>query len=191
MKITRNYAGKRAPLYHRYPGQTNPQPAYLCINPRLNEMYVEWDGEIGNAMPMDVWDGRRYRWEINSALTGAAVDQLLADVLPLAERFSAGHTRVWDGSKDRSHLTDDAHEADLEIENRCAGEPDHSDLVQVWSVDQYLLNVTSDVTAETTDEEIARMAADIESDADSDGVLLDGDVTEYLTDQRDVKSNAL
>ena len=47
-----------APLYLRYSGQTNPQPAHIEIDPEEKTITAEANPEIGNAVPMNVWHGR-------------------------------------------------------------------------------------------------------------------------------------
>jgi hypothetical protein len=101
-------------LYKRYPGQQSPQSCYLILDPSHRKLCCDYDGEIGNAVPMDVYHGLRLRWHI-PLLTGSAADRLMRDVAPLAARVCAGYTREWDGHNHVGCYTADAQEAITKI----------------------------------------------------------------------------
>lgn len=105
-------------LYRHYDGQMAIQDCYIEIDLKAEAMEATYNGEIGNAVPMDVWHGLRRRYEIPCILPATA-DALMADLLPLAERVQAGHETIWDGSNHVSRLSADAQAASDEIEAIC------------------------------------------------------------------------
>lgn len=85
--INRDYRERgRAPLYQQYDGQTGPQPAYLELT-EDGRVRVDWSGEIGNAVPIRVYDGRDTRWTVPASLSVAGIDALIDEIAPMLERY--------------------------------------------------------------------------------------------------------
>ena len=103
-------------LYCHYPGQSDPQRAYIELDVRTLRLSARYNGEIGTAVPMDVYYGYRKRWEI-PILTGAAATELMLSIVPLATRIVAGYTKIWNGNNYVARYTDDAHTAIEEIDD--------------------------------------------------------------------------
>jgi len=97
-----------------YPRQTSPQPAYIALDCQTGEMWADWNGEIGNAVPSDVWHGHTRRYGI-PVLRGATANALMSTIAPLAQRVLNGYERGWDGNNHRAYFTDDASLAEDEI----------------------------------------------------------------------------
>ena len=73
---------KERPVLCQYDGQIQPQPAYLELQPMLDgEIYLraDYSGEIGNAVPMDVWYNRVLRFGVPPEVTRAALRELEKD----------------------------------------------------------------------------------------------------------------
>ncbi|MFN2310174.1 MAG: hypothetical protein ABR553_10670, partial [Gammaproteobacteria bacterium] len=115
---TSNLRGEIAPLYNRYPGQTEPQPSYVEMD-EDGFVSTNYSGEIGNGVPSYVWHGRTLRFSVPSDVRGDALADLLegAEVVALLERIHAGHEVEWDGNNHRGYLDDDAQEAQGELEH--------------------------------------------------------------------------
>jgi len=174
-----------AKLYTRYPRQTNGQPVYLEIDPKTETMRMAINGEIGNAVPMDVWHGVRLRYTLNIIPTIDAANALMEDAEPLAERIIAGHEIKWDGSNHCGYLNDDAIAAQEELEmivDRMGENPD--DHQQVWD-EEYLSEDLRKITAGTTSDEITEMVDDIEQSASLENAVIDFDVREELERRRE------
>jgi len=185
-----------APLYHRYPQQIYPQPAYLEIDPEKGAAILDWSGEIGNAVPAAVWHGRILRVSVSNTLTWDEIYKLVEDeaVQDLIARIIDGHETIWDGSNHVGHLSDDARAA-LEglgtILESYVGE------AQVWEVEEWLegcvhryddsveIENVGKITAFTTDAELVELAEKISLVADTENVFLDGDPETYLRELRD------
>ena len=111
-------AGEEFPLYFRYKGQINPQPAriYLYIDGRV---CADYSKEIGNGRPADEWHGVTLTWNINPFLSGDKIIELFTEdenIKELLERVYAGHDQKWDGSNWVGTLTDDAQDAHDRLE---------------------------------------------------------------------------
>lgn len=109
---TDNLRGELAPLYRRFSGHYQPQPAHVCLDENGN-VRADYCGIIGTGQPMDVWLGRTRRWSVNPEVNGDQIADLLESdkVRALLERVHAGHSVEWDGSNYVGRLTDDAREA--------------------------------------------------------------------------------
>lgn len=176
--------GHAAPLYHQYPQQSQPQPAYITIT-EDGDVSTGYSGEVGGAVPMAVWHHRTLRVPVHAAMRGDALADLLesAEARALLERIHAGHSIEWDGSNHVGRLTDDATAALDELTTlvRDAGE-DTSMLAEVWTADAWLwaANELLDVwpVGETLDAAVERLEAEA---ADAD-VVIDGDIRQSLLD---------
>ncbi len=176
---------KLAPVYCRFDGQTQPQPAYLELDPQKRTLTADYSGEIGNAVPMTVWHGHQYRLSITPYLTGAALADLLEDedVLTLVAEVIDGHSIEWDGSNHVGRLTEDAADA-LEglqesLDRNAA--VDTAPCVSVYTPEEWVEDTTQvDIAAETTDARLAEIAAECIADAELEHVLIEGGVSDML-----------
>lgn len=64
--FTGNLKGRK-PLYHQYPRQFRPQGAYIEIDTRDGSVMADWNPEIGNAVPSDVYNGAVVRIPITAS----------------------------------------------------------------------------------------------------------------------------
>lgn len=177
-----------APLHHQYPGECSAQPAYLELDEDGN-VEADWDGEIGGGTPMTVWNGRSLRWTLPDALTGEAVADFVAreDVAALLARIHDGHSVEWDGSNNVGRLTEDAREAQDDLEQLIQGNPfSESDFAWVMTAREWAFNnqTVAEVwpdPAETLDAAAARVSGDtIHADA---RVVLTTEMKEAFLDE--------
>jgi len=106
-------------LYLKYDGQTQPQPCHIELNCQNDgKILAEYNPEIGNAVPTEVYYGHIQRWRI-PCLKEQAADDLIQDLLPLAEKIVAGYNTEWDGNNYSATFTDEAKAAIEEIESVC------------------------------------------------------------------------
>jgi hypothetical protein len=181
IKITEKFE-----LAHQYPGQNKPQDCYIELDLKNETLTADWNGEIGNAIPMDVYHGHTRRYAIPCLLMDAA-NNLLDDIAPLAERVITGYESKWDGNNHVATLDDDAQQAEAEIEKTCETEMEQADetnTVQMWDAEEWLYDSKSE-TAGKTDEELEKMAADYENQAESENIHLDSNVLDILKKWRD------
>lgn len=173
--------GTAAPLYRQYPQQSYPQPAYLEFDPSAESTLAlvgEYSGEVGNAVPADIFNGRRIRISVpanarRSWLLGLADDAALAGLL---ERVRSGYEGC-DPYSGRAQYSDDATAALQALEEW--------EYEQMQGGDSITIGVgsASDYYGQNTDDELARWvqdagsiaaqaAADVDADLGDDAVLL-------------------
>jgi hypothetical protein len=106
-------------LYHQYQGQQQPQPIYLELDPDKRKVTIDYNAEIGNAVPVDVWSGlvRRYTIPLMSRWSAS---QLARSIRPLFERVCAGWSRMDTGNNIVGCFTSDALDAEEDIERHIA-----------------------------------------------------------------------
>jgi len=129
----------KANLYHIYPGQTDPQPAFVAIDLETGKVGYDWDGEVGGAVPAEVWHGRVLRLHLDPAVDTEALDKLLE-----SEAWNS-HLRalledsdiVWDGSNRVGQLGPEA-KAALEAMQTLL---DELPTVEVWQAEDWLRGV--------------------------------------------------
>ena len=86
MNITVKYPAHH--LYKRYPGQTTPQETYIDLDLRVGVLSADTNPEVGNAVPMPVWEGKVRRYPLPSPLlTASAIAQILDDITPMAQQI--------------------------------------------------------------------------------------------------------
>jgi hypothetical protein len=110
------------PLYQMYPQQCNPQGAYIYLDPEDSELSADWSGEVGNSIPESVFHGILRRYPVSPYLSASEINKLMEELKPLALRVCEGYEKVWNGNNHVGSLTDDASEADEEMERLCRDE---------------------------------------------------------------------
>jgi len=155
----------------------------------INTVYGSNDG-----IPFSVWHGRTRRYTLGRGRGVVALDWLrdqLSDggsLATLIDRVIAGHSVEWDGSNMRGHLTDDASEAEDEIERWIEQNSIFADLWSVWDEDDWIADeARRTITAGTTDEQIDAYLVEVRAAAASECVVLTGDARDWLIEMRDEK----
>lgn len=128
-----NLRGEAAPLYRIYPGQHQPQRAYIQLD-EDGTVTADYSGEIGNGIPMSVWHNRTPRWYVNSAANGDSLAEWLEsdEMRALLARVHAGHSVEWDGNNHVGRLDEDAEAARDEITAMLDGYNQPYDVMEVW-----------------------------------------------------------
>jgi len=94
---------RKHPVLFQYQNQCFPQPAYLEFDPAATgklALSADYSGEIGNAVPVDVWNGKIIRFKIPPYTTRAALKRLETDP-ELWRRLTAireGFDIFWNGN---------------------------------------------------------------------------------------------
>lgn len=168
-------------LYRHYDGQTEAQPAYIELDLREGTLLATWNAVVGNAMPSAVYHGFERRYSIPT-LTADAANRVMEKLRPMAERILADWDEHWNGQAMVARLGDDAQAAEDEIEellglNLGYGDAenqgfDESDLVAEWDIDGAVNGEEAEeygITADTSDERLAEITAEITRDLASCG----------------------
>lgn len=178
---TDNLRGEAAPLYHKYPREFNPQPAYIEMD-EDGEVRADYSGEIGNAVPMYVWHRRTLRWRIDAAANGDSLADFLEsdEARALLERIHAGHEVDWDGNNHSGSLDDDAQAASDELDSILEEDWQRPyDTTEVWDAANWLGDLQIDQLIE---QGIDGYAAAAESNLDHNQSV-DGDLAEATASQ--------
>lgn len=81
-------------MYCRYPRQDAAQDGIVEFNMQTGKLSVGYNPEIGNAIPMDVYDGRVIRWYC-APVQGDNIADMLAEIAPHAQAMlDASHGRA-------------------------------------------------------------------------------------------------
>jgi hypothetical protein len=122
-------------LYHKYSTEHSPQNTFIELDPEERILSAYSDGEIGNAVPMNVWNGRIRRYSLpDPYLTAETINWLMEKIEPLTERVVDGYECTWDGSNNVGNLDEDAAKAENEIDELLEMERlDETDKIAVWS----------------------------------------------------------
>ncbi len=162
-------------LFALYPGQSSPQPCYLELDLQAGTLAAGWDDQVGNAVPLPVWQGLVRRYEI-PCLRLDVVNRLMTDIAPLADQVIRGASVVWDGHNYVARLSNDAIAAEAEIEGECdqlfASQPEVFDAAG-WLDD--LDDAREEILARlAAGESVSALAAEIEAEAGKCFVTLVG-----------------
>ena len=151
-------------LWCKYSGQTNSQPVYIDLDLDTGVVTAGYNAEIGNAVPMAVWNGKVLRWSVPVVPTAEAMNRELAQLLPQFDRVASGQ--------------ENAEGVQLEIEYHLQTCFDTDDQVIVWAAGDWLSGTSSEslgITADTTEAEAEEIARKLCDEAKDEGVhILDG-----------------
>lgn len=141
-EVTAKYA-----LYGQFDGQT--KDCYIWLDCDSATMGAAYNSEIGNAVPSDVYHGLVRRYYLPYPIYSDSANGLMADILPLAQRVCAGFEVVWDGHNHVGKLSDDALQAESEIEHLIEQSLDEeSDAIKVWDAADWLADTDPLTVAE-------------------------------------------
>tara|TARA_R100000808_G_scaffold19320_1_gene41976 strand:+ start:567 stop:1187 length:621 start_codon:yes stop_codon:yes gene_type:complete len=178
------------PLYQKYEQEIEGQPAYVELDVRTGSLYADWDAEVGNGVPADVWHGLRRRYGIINILTTEEINTLLTELAPIAQRIVDGTDIQSDGLQDRPVLSEQAQAAEEALTEECDGVQTQSNGVvdaDEWfgpQEDAHVHIVPAKVTAESTDEQLSALVEEAQLDGRTDGWTITG-LGEYFEERRD------
>jgi len=132
-----------APVYMQYAGQCQAQDAFIALDAD-GDVYADFSGEIGNAVPASVWNGLDKRISISPFASGYGLQQLFNDAkfLSAVNRYYDGRTTGWDGNNRTSVLTEDAREALDELEQMCCPYSGNIPTVNIWDAGDWIASVS-------------------------------------------------
>ncbi len=165
-------------LYRHYDGQSEAQDAYIELDLRQSSLLADYDSEVGNAVPFAVHYGFERRYSI-PVLTGEAANRVMEEIAPMAARVLADWEEIWDGNNMVARLGTEAEAAETEIEEHLGLALGHGargfehqgfgdgDVVTEWDIDGATNGCEVEeygITAETSDERLDEIAAEITRD---------------------------
>lgn len=117
--ITINLVGRSAhPVHRQYARQDEPQPAYISLDCRNGSVEADYNGEIGNAVPLEVHHGHVLRFDISPYASSGNINAALRQYRPQFQRIVNGYSEQWDGSNHIARYSPDAEAAIAELMDR-------------------------------------------------------------------------
>lgn len=183
-------------LYCKYPNEFKPQPVELSLDIRTGVLRCDYDPNIGGGSTF----AHHHRLVLAApitCITAESANRLMQEVAPFAQRVLDGASEEWDGNNNVGRFTDDADNAWDEIADVCEGWGENpADQVVGWNPADWFSEGDANtieslgLTADTTDEQLAALAAEQSQFAATGGefgyALLDpDDVAAYLAELRD------
>lgn len=180
---------------HRHAAnEVNSHSVYLYLDTRRREASYHIQHPANrNMIPSPIWHSIDHQWVVPS-LPRAEANELLEDLEPILRRIADGTGTRWDGSNHVGQITDDAEAAIEELETELAAR--ESALLdarsRIMTAENYFAALSDselaeilEITAETSEISLGKLAAVEVEAALSDYVLDAGDVVTYLLDLRD------
>jgi hypothetical protein len=160
-----------APLFHKYEGQEDPQPACLELQTDTGTLRVTWE----RVRSHDQRDGC-VRWVLSPALSASAINSLLHDCIVPAERICMGDRPI--------EAIDEIHDLCV-IYNTVEENWDKIEVVEFYMTrtlakDPRMLEFTADYT----DAGIIDLARELQQEAASNGICVLGNIENYLWELR-------
>lgn len=157
-----------AHLFHRYSGESGPQPCHVEIDLTDGRLTCDYNAEIGrNCVPESVYNNRTLRIPI-PPLTTAAANALLTDIRGRVQEILDGATVDWDDANTVGRLNDDAADALDRLEKHIAAlhpadDDDPTTVIQEFPAEQWRSDNAADaqdlgITADTTDQQLGDIA---------------------------------
>lgn len=176
-----------APLFEKYSGQNEAQPAYIELDCEDATLSAGTNSEIGSAVPLKVFHGQVQRFNIAPNLSSEAINSLLEEVKPLAERIIDGYRSHWNGNNEVARFSDDAHAASTELAEACTfASETPSNLVEVISAEDLCYSSSfSDVWPDGKSLEEAAQ----ELSSSMPNVCISGEIEECLLDRAEQQLN--
>ena len=178
------------PLDHKYQQELEAQPAYVELDIRTGSLHADWDANVGNGAAPDVWHGLRRQYTILNILTTDEINRLLTEIAPIAQRILDGAEVVSDGLQDRPVLSEQAQAAEEELTDVCRA----AGTTSIGIIDAamyygevstaHLHDVTAQVKADTTDEQLSALVEEAQLDGRTDGATITG-LDDYFAELRD------
>lgn len=174
------------PLYCRYTGQFEPQPAYISIDLRDGEIEADYCSMTGGAYPTSVGAGLVRRYRINAYAAGSALAELLRsdEFQALTGRIIAGGSAEWDDCNMVGRLNSDAESADEELQELIDDtfHPYGDNLAAVWD-GEYILSGADLFDLWPDGKTLEQAAKELEAAAESEKARLEVDAKEFLMDE--------
>ena len=179
-----------------YPRQ---MPIHLYIDPEDRTVYVDTNDFKQTGTPSDIWHNRLFYFNLPYNVDAAELKEWIETDQELIERIDnliESYECHWNGNNHVGRYDEDIErELEFYIENNAptiefGGLSTPGDLfgnVMTWAKDGTSVTVDSyaPITADTTDDELSAIAAEIKDEAESEGIVFDGSVIDFLKTLRE------
>ena len=169
------------PLYLKYSGQCNPQPAYVSMD-ECGVITADADGNIGNSMSSHVWNARTIRFKCPNSVKSSALIEYLndQDTQSKFQQLHDMHSVEWDGSNHVGIFTDYDEMESIVSTIEC--ELEALDVVDIYEPYQVIENMSiNEIWRGSWDETLDQLV--------DDDIYIDGDlkncIIEYAQNEYD------
>lgn len=183
---------EKTELYCRYDGQYEPQQVFIELDPSEGTVAMRHSELIGGGISMSTAYGLIREYAVRGIPTAERANEIMEELLPIFERVCTGFESRWDGSNWVGRLSADAEEAEEEIYRFLHTLPSSGYIeegyVEEHDVDDWLQEIDDKelgIAGDSSDEKLREIASATEDDADALGVVLRGDLMEYLQRRRE------
>lgn len=88
----------RFPVYCKYDGQFEPQPAFIALDIENETVTADYNGNIGGGCSSDVFHGRVLHFPINPMSLNTQIAELIDENLGDFQKIIVGSEIVWNGN---------------------------------------------------------------------------------------------
>ena len=114
-KLIINEEDEKFPLYHKYSGEFNPQPAYIELNLKNKTVYATYSSEIGNGVSSDVFNAIVLRFKTSCYLPHEKISDLINDNMHVFQFLMATHNVDYDNCNLKSFVNSDLDEEAINL----------------------------------------------------------------------------
>ncbi|WP_276681533.1 hypothetical protein [Thalassolituus oleivorans] len=177
----------RFPVYAKYEGQHQPQPAFLELDIRDGSLTADYSGEIGNAVPVDVWNNLILRFTLQPETTAEEIERIIEENKETFQGILNGAESEWNNSNWVGKFTDETQEIINELSQlepfACETQGGLVELAE-WIADKKF---------PSAGQSVEDFAEDVISSDGNDGFYFENpyNLESMLSDLRDVWADAL
>lgn len=154
---------------------------FLKLDPRDRTVWVTQEYN-DNSTLADEWHGLVLTWGVNSHPSEVDMRNWIDDNMDSLINICAGYEVHWTGSNMTGRLTEDARSIVEAIEFEFDNDGGPRNYYETWDVESWVDNSLHEITADTTDEQLAALAEEWQPDR---GTIVLGDILETITAHRD------
>jgi len=86
-------------LYRQYPMQCQAQPVYIEVNLAACTMTADYNAEIGNGVPAEVWNKHTIWFYLPSpCIAGHGINKIMAEITPKVAELLDSYRSVYNGN---------------------------------------------------------------------------------------------
>ncbi|MBU1248823.1 MAG: hypothetical protein KKB70_08995 [Proteobacteria bacterium] len=190
--IIPEYDRPHALIETNYPGQFPEQmPIYLVLDWGKGEISVESKNYDICGTTFYEWHGHMSTYKLPFIVDATRLHDFVDEhILPIANRLHDAYESEWDGGNNVARFTGleegEALDLGMDLDQICTCKAPTYDGGGLWNVGDWLHDYAHEtINADTSDNQLETMAEECKKEAESEYIVLVGDVLDYLTEVRD------
>ena len=166
-----------APLFAHYPGQIEPQPAFVTLDLRNGNVDADYSGGVGPGMPADVWHGMVRRYPVRNDLSRDQVAQVIDGIKgTLQTIYDHGEVGMYNGNP-IGRLDDTGKAAEDSLPDLIGADMESR---VITNLEEWLREAGEDAWTPTEDEDVADYIQTSRNEIETDGWLIAEDIDDVL-----------